>query len=503
MANCVTCHEGKLGAILTEANFKLATCKSCHPVTTDPTYYQAGKRAPALADIMPLAGGSHMGIAVPADLYEPSTATCVACHGDTSGRGFADLHPGMNTQIFKADGTRYDAAVAMAVGTVTYDPATRVLTVPFTVTGTDANALLKPTVVVSLYGFDTKDFLVSGHGSQPDNSRNLEWTEGSTRNSARLDVTPLATPGNTSWTATADLSLWAALIDGGQISRAEIAVLPVLGKDQTLAVDATNPAIAVAGATQTVDLVAGASAAATNGKGIVDPAKCNKCHEALGTTFHSPAYGSAGTVACRTCHTVASGGSHLEMQSRSIDSYVHAIHSMQPFDIGDIDFNDPVAKLRYEHHIESSYPNFAGTLNCESCHASGTYDVPDQTRSLPSLLSASDPDPAGFNRAIGFVPAEITGPGARACGSCHRAKLINEDAVSELAALFAHTNLYSSHVTDTSLFLDTAAYVQSMVGGPAFVGTAPAGATVEQCVICHVDAGTRHQKLFDSWKNGL
>ena len=33
MANCVTCHEGKLDKILTDANFKVATCKSCHPVT--------------------------------------------------------------------------------------------------------------------------------------------------------------------------------------------------------------------------------------------------------------------------------------------------------------------------------------------------------------------------------------------------------------------------------------------------------------------------------------
>ena len=33
MSNCVTCHEGKLDKILTDANFTAATCKSCHPVT--------------------------------------------------------------------------------------------------------------------------------------------------------------------------------------------------------------------------------------------------------------------------------------------------------------------------------------------------------------------------------------------------------------------------------------------------------------------------------------
>ena len=33
MANCVTCHEGKLDKILADANFTIATCKSCHPMT--------------------------------------------------------------------------------------------------------------------------------------------------------------------------------------------------------------------------------------------------------------------------------------------------------------------------------------------------------------------------------------------------------------------------------------------------------------------------------------
>ena len=62
-------------------------------------------------------------------------------------------------------------------------------------------------------------------------------------------------------------------------------------------------------------------------------------------------------VVCRMCHITKSGGSHLEMQSRSIDSYVHAIHSFQAFDIGDIDFADPVEAMQYEHHIEFPYPD--------------------------------------------------------------------------------------------------------------------------------------------------
>ena len=32
MSNCATCHEGKLTAVLTDNNFVIETCKSCHPV---------------------------------------------------------------------------------------------------------------------------------------------------------------------------------------------------------------------------------------------------------------------------------------------------------------------------------------------------------------------------------------------------------------------------------------------------------------------------------------
>jgi len=157
------------------------------------------------------------------------------------------------------------------------------------------------------------------------------------------------------------------------------------------------------------------------------------------------------------CHITKSGGSHLEMESRSIDSYVHAIHSFQAFDIGDIDFADPVAAMEYEHHIETPYPTH-GITDCESCHNPGTYNVPDQSMSLPGLLSASD-EITGWDRNIGTVPSVVTGPASRACGSCHRAELINEDDANGLLSLNQHTNL-GSYMIDagddpTATLMDT------------------------------------------------
>jgi hypothetical protein len=124
----------------------------------------------------------------------------------------------------------------------------------------------------------------------------------------------------------------------------------------------------------------------------------------------------------------------LELQSRSIDSYVHAIHSFQAFDIGDVDFTDHVEATRYEVHVGHTMPLFT-IKNCEACHNEGTYEVPDQSKSLPGALSATD---SVDDRDIGDYPIYITGPATRACGGCHRADLINADDAGGLEILFQH-----------------------------------------------------------------
>jgi hypothetical protein len=63
------------------------------------------------------------------------------------------------------------------------------------------------------------------------------------------------------------------------------------------------------------------------------------------------------------------------------------------------------------------------------------YDVPDQTESLPGLLSASD---SVEGRDISDVPVYVTGPASRACGGCHRAELIKEDEAGGLVIFNQH-----------------------------------------------------------------
>jgi hypothetical protein len=53
-------------------------------------------------------------------------------------------------------------------------------------------------------------------------------------------------------------------------------------------------------------------------------------------------------------------------------------------------------------------------------------------------------DPAGSN--MGTVPEVVTGPASRACGACHRARLLNDDASVDLASFDAHTEVNGTYV---------------------------------------------------------
>lgn len=425
MANCNTCHEGKLDRVLTDENFVPATCKSCHPVDGSEQY---GTAARALNTLLP---PGH-------NLANPN---CNLCHNANGvAPAFNQIHSGYNPQIYADNaGARYDELFVGSVDTASFE--NNILTMTFSVTEDAASASplnaadVVPTVMVGLYGYDTKDFLFSPHSSDANRVRLLEFPI--TTVNPRFTVVSAA---DGVWTITADLTMWADKIAAGVIKRAELGFMPkltmVVGNvDDAVNGETDDYVVALDAPSRTFDLVANDFDDAFY-DAIVDVADgCDDCHDALGTTFHTPDRGGNMTM-CRLCHVQASGGSHLEMQSRSIDSYVHAIHSFQAFDSGDVDMADPVANMRYGLHIEHTYPNFT-IKNCESCHTAGTYDVPDQSRSLPGLLSAADN--WATDRNIGAIPSYITGPASRACGACHRADLINEDAAGHLAAFNQHT----------------------------------------------------------------
>ncbi|MCP2501519.1 MAG: hypothetical protein NCA08_08165 [Deltaproteobacteria bacterium] len=457
MGNCATCHEGKLAATLTDNNFTIETCKSCHPVTggTDladadgdftvdtRTKNPLNKQAPALEGLWAAAGVAA---------FHTVNSPCTTCHSAAGGASrFITHHTGYDKVIYGVPGTKYSDVITVTIDNVSFVDNTNILSFGFHATGSTGaagqaanSANIRPTVLVGLYGYDSKDYLFGPHESSG-GRRLLEYNIDNTSNNNSPHIT--LTGGAGTWNVTANLSTWNGWIDNGSVKRVEVAVMPSLK-------NADNVVVALNAPSRTFNLVTKAFEPAFFGNTIVkvtagkasatDPTMsgCNNCHDALATTFHSPDRGG-NVVVCRLCHITKAAGSHLELQSRSIDSYAHAIHRFQDFDTGSIDFTDPVEAMHYTHHVESNFPTF-GIEDCRACHNATKFNVPDQAKSMPGVLSNTD-----FNtvRNIGSTTTDtITGPAARACGACHRAEAIiaNEgfgDPV-KLSAINSHTTTF-------------------------------------------------------------
>ena len=478
-SNCNTCHEGKLTQVLDNSNFTAETCKSCHPVQgidtfprtfnpdgseklggrsgTSPVaedYWQA-HRAPAFAWLWGPEGGSD-----PSDIssfHETAIVSaapdaCTLCHGAGVARAFNEMHTGYAANIYDATGTKY-----ADLHTVSIDQITRsgdLLTVNFS----SNNAAIAPELLVSFYGWDAKQFIVASH-TRDANDERMEFAPGGT--SALFTEDAASVPGD--WMVTLDMSAYApievlpddipTLIANGTIKKVEVTITP------ELVVGGADVVLKAVGAT--FDLVGNAIVPGyfKGANSTVEITKCNACHDSLASSFHDGSgRGGDGIEVCKNCHVTTSPGSHLEMASRAIDSYTHAIHSFQDFDVGDtFDEFDPVLAKRYDQHVNHVFPNFT-IRNCEACHRDGTYNVPDQSQSMPGLLAKSDTvntwymidtvdgspteglaleDASGRN--IGTVPELVTGPASRACGGCHRARNINDDLAGDLASFNAHT----------------------------------------------------------------
>ena len=485
MANCATCHTGaKLAQVLDNDNFQGDTCQGCHVIEgidASPAYgaqeegeYYQPHRAPAFGYLW------RRGFDLTFHENLAAGTDCRSCHGPI-GEGppvnavgapsLSDYHSGYDKYIYDAAGNRYATTYTATIDSIAYDDATDTITVEYH--GSDAAVV--PELLISFYGWDTKDFLVPSHWR--DVSEGCFNSRSQTFGGCRFefepgDENPLFTADDTvappNYRTTANLSAFVAeltddiptLIDNMDVTKFEVTLTPYIdvGLDEDITLNAV---------TATYDLMAGGIVSNYfKGDGAITPYEnCNACHDQLAVTFHSGS-GRAGEITtCRNCHAGTNPGGHLEMQSRSIESYVHGIHSFQDFDTDDI-FEapfDPVRAKRYDAHINHFFPYFTA-LACEACHNPGTYNVPDQSKSMPGAISASysvdtwysiipdgQPneggaieDPSGRN--IGSVPEHVVGPASKACGACHRADLINADKAGDLAAFNAHTGAFGTYV---------------------------------------------------------
>jgi len=448
MQNCATCHfndaDGTLNEdILQDENFTIETCKSCHPVETN-EYEAAGKPNPIHGEAAPSLRSLWAKVA--GHPTDPNT-NCEACHSegsDFNAPRFGVLMPGYNPMIYDVDtGTKYSEIFTATIDTAALDGNT--LSVSFHVDEAADNPTtwsktdIVPNLLVGLYGYETKDFIVSPHSSFDDGTRYLEGDISEPLDNPRFTI--VSAPGDGTWKVDVDLSAWADMIDDGIINKAQIGVRPAL-RDPAAPFGIEERSglpypFALNAVSRTFDFLKPGFDDTFFGNNIADVQGCNKCHDALATSFHTADRGGDIPL-CRLCHWSGTGGSHLEMQSRAIDSYAHAIHSFQGFDIKDVDFADQIARVSWAVETEHFFPNFT-LKNCEACHTPGKYAVPDDFSSLSAVLSASS-TLKGKVRNINEVPSYITGPGYRSCGGCHRASAIKEDDAGKLSSLNQHAS---------------------------------------------------------------
>jgi OmcA/MtrC family decaheme c-type cytochrome len=452
MKTCATCHADKITETLATENYTVETCISCHAVDGLVAKMKTNRAGNAVTVHDAFADPDKNGVITAAEADQLKAITCNACHSPAgymgyisagTGPEFTSIHNGYDPEIYaNAAGTKYSEAFVVSVDSASFNSATNILTIGFSaeevidVAGL-AVADIVPTLMVGPYGYGTKHYIVAPHDRDADRNRLLEYVIGSGPH-PRISETVDSTPGD--WEVTVDMSMWADMIADGKIRRVEIGVMPELD-------DLNGDEVAMNAPSRTFDLTAPPSGVFLNeypdvADGVEDDVVnvlggCNTCHDALATSFHSGKRGGNIKI-CKMCHVPSAAGSHLEMQSRSIDSYVHAIHSFQVFDIGDIDFSDPVEAAEHDHKLQSEFPRF-GIKNCESCHNPDTYGVPDQSKSLPSLHSGND-DVEGRN--IGEVPPYVMGPAARACGACHRAQMLRADDADKLTAFNRHVETF-------------------------------------------------------------
>ncbi|MFH1560149.1 MAG: hypothetical protein ABID84_01885 [Chloroflexota bacterium] len=156
---------------------------------------------------------------------------CTSCHAAAGiAPAFSEIHTGYDKVIYAdAIGTKYSEVFTVAIDSVSF--SANVLTINFSATKTGAASSLDaadiaPTLLVALYGYDTKDFLAGPHRRTIDDSRDLETPVG-LPDAGHPRITTVSAAGG-SWVVTADLSTWADKIADGTVKRVEIGVEPAL-----------------------------------------------------------------------------------------------------------------------------------------------------------------------------------------------------------------------------------------------------------------------------------
>ena len=220
----------------------------------------------------------------------------------------------------------------------------------------------------------------------------------------------------------------------------------------------------------------------------VDTAKCNNCHEQLGTepAFHSGARNDAN--ACAFCHTPNRTSSGWAADSRS---FIHAIHAGP----NALTASTRARTVPYTWHAVSATANysqvvFPGDLKkCSTCHLDGTYDfsAPQYTAALRANLLDVTVATGKFNGAS--TTAYTISPYVVKDNVMDYGTGYSASPAAVMTADVAGTNLVSSPIAAACFSChDNATALTHMSndgGGSIYATRAVAMTKSERCLDCH------------------
>ena len=463
MQSCVTCHEEKTATVLADANFKFENCISCHGNFIDNETLRA--------DI-----GIDFSQTSFHEDYDTNT-DCTLCHKTVGGiaPSFAKIHNnGYDKHKYDANGTKWSDRIKVEIIDFSLDNVSN----PTTAT-IKWGVKLDNTTYIPLEGYGDFTFgreyrnavrhVYFGVAYYLGDSKNIiDYNGGSIdeTNVANLASANTTENEDNTYTTTIDLSKFA------NYNPKRIAAYV----GNRIFLNYKGEAIVIRPAFESYDISSGALQSWSRPV-VAEEAKCDTCHDTFGMeAVHN--YAAAGDpVACSTCHNVGSAAHGVVGGSRSIDAYLHYLHAG-----GALDGEREAAMEEWPIF----YDKKVGLLNCESCHKAGTYEVPDQLLSAPSVTSNFE--------ALGLsIDAKIQGPAERACGSCHIAKDMVEGmdddtiGLGYIYDLVSHFNQMGLDYTDNDTTKNASDVVAAYnADGSVYVGK-------EACGICHKNAGSYHQ----------
>ncbi len=510
--NCATCHETQYAAQAAnwKSNPSRAACGACH----DGIDFATGQGV-TLGDFVKGAATStygHIGG------RQADDSKCVLCHTavDTPVYHAAAVKTAHNTTLIAGA-----AEIAYELGSVTINASKQpVITFKITKNGAAVTALAAATTVVNttgatvldpayemIAGFANGPALYVAYGVPQDGVASpVDFNARSNVNLNTL-LLPVGSALKTGSVTGPDAAgFFSATLTGTTASPITVPATAtmvtgaiigtftqktVAGYPYTAAVVATAPTSSASGGLVIKSMLKQKVATGFTGRrAIVDTAKCNSCHEQLGTdpAFHSGARNDA--TACAICHNVNLSSNGWAADSRT---FIHGIHGMNataqlltvnrkrtvPYTWAGVSATDNFSKAVFPGDLKK----------CSTCHLDGTFDftasayTPAMLANLLDVTSATGKFNSASTTAFRISPYvvkdNVTDYGAG----------FGFNVATGVTTAAAGTNLVHSPIASACFSCHDTATAQTHMandgGGSIYATRAVALTKSERCLDCH------------------